>query len=40
MPRTAEIGAKAGSYPQGGALFLVFVLFLLVFKSRKTQSEQ
>jgi hypothetical protein len=37
MPRAVEIGAEAGSYPQGMALFLVFDLFLLVFKSRKTK---
>jgi hypothetical protein len=40
MPPRAEIGTGAQSYPQVPALFLVYVLFLLVFKSRKTQLEQ
>jgi hypothetical protein len=35
MPPRAEIGTGAQSYPQVLALFLVYVLFLLVFKSRK-----
>jgi hypothetical protein len=35
MPGRGEIGAETASYPQGLGLFLVYVLFLLVFKSLK-----
>jgi len=34
------LDAATESYPQGWGLFLVYVLFLLVFKGRKTLLEQ